>query len=327
MENRKVSNLRCFAIAIAIAIASVFTCKNAFATSSVIWSKNADAQFTNGWEVDNSISFSTGSPKQGINWLRVKNGQSWELPAKNGDDIQVIFNIFPNSLTSSSNFRVVNLDNSVNDNAKLTDVDYSLLTQNGGTFSWTCGSSSCSDANYGSLNFRNGSSSLLKLKYRAIKDNPQLIIGSSSNLFFQNQPLNLEPEGFTIQLLAINIITNDEVDHKTVNENQQAEKQGRENINNQDKSGDDYGTGNKQESLLNAIKRFGEALTYKKGNCSAKIPAWGKISSGMTLDLCNTGVAMTGLSVILSVVAIFFFIPLAKSWLDTIIGLIREMQG
>lgn len=327
MENSKVYHIRCFAIAIAIAIASVFASKNAYATTSPLWSKNADAQFTDGSEVDNTSSFTTGATKQGINWIRVKNGSSWELPAKNGDDVQVILNIRPNTLTSSSNFRLINLDNSVNDNAVLTDVEYSLLTQNGGTYSWTCGSSKCSDANYGNLSTRNSSSSLIKIKYRAIKDNPQLTIGSSSKLFFQNQPLNLESEGFTIQLLAINIITNDEVDHETVNENQQAEKQGRENIDNQDKSGDDYGTGNKQESLLNAIKRFGEVLTYKKGNCSAKIPAWGKISSGMTLDLCNTGVAMTGLSVILSVVAVFFFIPLAKSWLDTIIGLIREMQS
>lgn len=327
MENSKILNVCSFAIAILIAIAGVFGNKNAYATTSPLWSKNADAQFTDGSEVYNSTSFTTGTPKQGINWIRVKNGESWELPAKNGDDVQVILNIRPNTLTSSSNFRLINLDNGVNDNAVLTDVDYSLLTQNGGTFSWTCGSSACADANFGSLSSRNSSSSLIKLKYRAIKDNPQLTIGSTSKLFFQNQPLNLESEGFTIQLLAINVISNNELDTSTVNDNAEANKQGRENINNQDKSGDDYGTGNKQESLLSAIKRFGQALTYKKGNCSATIPAWGKISGAMTVDLCNTGVVMTGLSVILSVVAIFFFIPLAKSWLDRIIGLIREMQG
>lgn len=326
MENRKISSIRCIAIAILIAIASVFASKNAFAMNVAndpkfdCFLSNYQQQQTQ--EVDGVNTCTTAGTNINIQKLRIKDGSSWALNAKKGDIVQIVFNLRPNGTNNLVNYRLVNIDNSYN-SAKLTDIDYQILNPTSQGYFDNPNKLN----NLDTLRYYNWtqSSSLFKLKFKVLEDNPQIIVGSDARLLLETNSRN--NEGMTLQILSINISNDDELDKSTINDNAQAEKQGRENIDNQDKSGDDYGTGNKQESLLNAIKRFGEALTYKKGSCSANIPAWKNISGGMTVDLCNTGVVMTGLSVILSVVAVFFFIPLAKSWLDTIIGLIREMQG
>lgn len=328
MENRKVSNLRCFAIAIAIAIASVFVSKNASAITVV------PGQYTGGYKNTKlNISYIQGGQPRYMGWSNVmalptlgsdynngvkimdigdSNNNFIQIPAKSYAtvDLQIKTNGF-------QYFRVLTFNTNVPD---VSVIDFNVnYAYQGYKNSQVVG-----DIEY------NWNTVLITVSLFNSSDQPRnlTLTGGDQIMFTATNVVEHQINTWYFWCSAVNFYkAKEDVDTDTINENAQAEKQGRENINNQDKSGDDYGTGNKQESLLNAIKRFGEALTYKKGNCSAKIPAWGKISSGMTLDLCNTGVAMTGLSVILSVVAIFFFIPLAKSWLDTIIGLIREMQG
>lgn len=312
MENCKVFAISSFAIAILIAIAGGF-CKSAFAldyNQRVKYNSNLNPYIgctaTNG---NYQGPFHAINCQSEPNELYIKDGTG-DITLKPGDSIEIVL-----SIISYKNYAISLNSFYPHSNAPYLSIvksEFKQVSAGSAYYILTLDILNNSDktANYLELLATDRSKGI----WSVINQQPN-VPGLSSNYFIS-----------ATTYLMYNY-QEDETDTNTINENQQAEKQGRENINNQDKSGDDYGTGNKQESLLNAIKRFGQALTYKKGDCNAKIPAWGKISSGMTVNLCNTGVSMTGLSVILSVVAVFFFIPLAKSWLDTIIGLIREMQA
>ena len=312
MENSKVSHLRCFAVAILIAIAGVFGSKNAFAleyNQPVKYDSNLlpyiGCESTTGQsEYPYSYINCASEPEK----LYIKDG-SGDISLKPGDSIEIVLSIISkkNRLISLNAFYPTS-------NAPYLSVVKTELKQvNSNSFYYIL--------TLDILNNSDTTSTYLQLN------------GVSGSIWSgYNQDGSWTTSNYLISAvtyLKYNYQNGGDsgVDSETVNDNQKATKESRENIKNQDKSGSDYGTGNKQESLLSAIRRFGQALTYQKGDCSANIPAWGSIFSGMTVDLCNTGVAITGLSVILSVVAVFFFIPLAKSWLDTIIGLIKEMQG
>lgn len=332
MEDRKISNFRCVAVAILIAIASVFGSKNAFAlnyTQNIQTIRTGDFVF---WANANNCRQSGGLGQ----W---SNYSSCWMPAQNGN------------LSNWIDFTHIEFGQN-NTNFELQPdeyVQFTLLIKGGSSFPWFAstavgdGSAPVVDVemNNNGVSSDSGNNSVTSyngyIKYtfhnstghvqRTYLDGGSIIrafrgSGTGQSQFAEIDYFNITAAGFTVFKKS-----ETDVDTDTLNDNQKATKESRENIKNQDKSGSDYGTGNKQESLLSAIKRFGQALTYQKGDCSANIPAWGNIFSGMTVDLCNTGVSITGLSVVLSVMAVFFFIPLAKSWLDTIIGLIREMQG
>lgn len=338
MENRKVSYFRCIAIAILIAIASVFGSKNAFALN---YSQNIETIRTGDfvfWANANNCRQSGGLGQ----W---SNYSSCWMPAQNGN------------LSNWIDFTHIEFGQN-NANFELQPdeyVQFTLLVKGGSSFPWFAstavgdGSAPVVDVEINNNGVSSDSGNnwvtsyngYIKYTFHNNTDHVQRTYlhggsvirafrgsGTGQSQFAEIDYFNITAAGFTVfkKSETVNAQSANEANQSTI-EHYKKEDEGRQNINDQDKSGDDYGTGNKQESLLNAIKRFGEALTYKKGDCSAKIPAWGNISGAMTVDLCNTGVVMTGLSVILSVVAVFFFIPLAKSWLDTIIGLIREMQS
>ena len=327
MENRKVSYLRSFAVAILIAIASVFTCKNAFALTvvpgqrtggyknpllNIAYMQNYQTKY-HFWSSVMALPTLGSDYNNGVTVMDIgdSNHNFLQIPGKSYAtvDLQIKTNGY-------QFFRVLTFNTNVSD---VSVVDFNVNYVNGVGQHQIVGTK---DYNWNTV--------LVSVSlYNSSDDSRNLTLTGGGQIMFTATDVSPNTDNnWYFWCSAVNFYSaKEDVDTDTVNENAQAEKQGRENINNQDKSGSDYGTGNKQESLLSAIKRFGQALTYKKGNCSAKIPAWKNISGGMTVDLCNTGVAMTGLSVILSVVAIFFFIPLAKSWLDTIIGLIREMQS
>lgn len=315
MENRKVFNFRCIslAVAIAIAIASVFGSKNAFAldfNQNVKYNSNllpyvGCLSTTNTTQTPNSYIICDSEPIE----LYIKDGIS-DITLQPGESIEVVL-----SILSKKNYAISfnSFHPSSNTDLSLVKTELKQVNSNSGYYILTLDILNNSDkaSTYLQLNADNRSDGIWQvLTSDGSWNSSSYIITPITYLKYNSQ--NGGDSG---------------VDADTVNDNQKATKESRENIKNQDKSGSDYGTGNKQETLLSAIKRFGQALTYQKGDCSANIPAWGKIFSGMTVDLCNTGVAITGLSVVLSVMAVFFFIPLAKSWLDTIIGLIKEMQG
>lgn len=313
MENRKVSNFRCFAVAILIAIASVFGSKNASAldyNQNVKYNSNllpyvGCLSTSHDTQSPNSFIICDSEPIE----LYIKDGIS-DITLQPGESIEIVLSILSkkNYVISFNSFHP-----SSNTDLSLVKTELKQVNSNSAYYILTLDILNNSDttSTYLQLNADNRSDGIWQVL------TPDGSFNSSNYLIS------------AVTYLKYNYQNGGEsgVDADTVNDNQKATKESRDNIKNQDKSGSDYGTGNKQESLLSAIRRFGQTLTYQKGDCSANIPAWGNIFSGMTVDLCNTGVAITGLSVILSVVAVFFFIPLAKSWLDIIIGLIREMQG
>lgn len=314
MENSKVSYLRCFAVAILIAIASVFGCKNALALDY-----NQNVKYNSNllpYVGCLSTSGNTQSPNSYVNCqsepveLYIKDGIG-NISLKPGDSIEIVL-----SIISKKNY-VISLNSfyPTSDAPYLSIVKTELKQVNSNTAYYIL--------TLDILNNSDKTSTYLQLNANNRSDGIWQVITPEGQYNSSNYLIS------AVTYLKYNYQNDGEsdVDTETINDNQKATKESRENIKNQDKSGSDYGTGDKQESLLSAIRRFGQALTYQKGDCSANIPAWGNIFSGMTVDLCDTGVTVTGLSVVLSVMAVFFFIPLAKSWLDTIIGLIREMQG
>ena len=330
MENRKVSYLRSFAVAILIVIASVFASKNAYALTvvpgqhtggyknpkiNISYLQNYQTKYQ-AWSNVQALPTLRSDYNNGVKIMDIgdSNNNFLQIPAKSYAtvDLQIKTNGF-------QYFRVLTFNTNVPD-VSVIDFNVNYAYQ---------GYKNSQIAGPDNIEY-NWNTVLITVSLYNSSDQPRnlTLTGGDQIMFTATNVVEHPINTWYFWCSAVNFYSaKEDVDTDTVNENAQAEKEGRENINDQDKSGDDYGTGDKQESLLSAIKRFGQALTYKKGNCSAKIPAWKNISGGMTVDLCNTGVAMTGLSVILSVVAIFFFIPLAKSWLDTIIGLIREMQS
>lgn len=237
MENSKIHYVRCIAIAILIAIASVFGSKNAFAldyNQNVKYNGNLlpyiGCTATNGgYQAPNTTINCPSEPNE----LYIRDGGN-NITLQPGDSIEIVL-----SINSYKNFTTtLNAFYPSSDAPYLSIVKTEFKQVDLGTAYYTL--------TLDILNNSDTTSTYLNLLavdrskgIWSVIDNETAAHGLTSNYIISARTY-----------LKYNYKT-DEVDTNTINENAEAEKEGRENINDQDKSGDEYGTGNKQEYSLN----------------------------------------------------------------------------